>query len=62
MTMKSLVSYTLYPKTFDPAPNRGWRPVMVGMTIAPTPSLTLPELQSLIEELQVIAREMKKGE
>lgn len=40
------VSYTTYPNG------------RVGMTIQPTPSLSLTELQYLIRELQFIEREM----
>lgn len=52
------VSHTIYPGAYDPAPGRGKRPVMVGMTIAPTPSLTIEELRKLIAELEEIAKEM----
>jgi hypothetical protein len=52
------VSHTVYPPHFDPAPGRGKRPVMVGMTIKPTPNLTLEELSELIEELHSIKDEM----
>ena len=52
------VSYTIYPSVYDPAPGRGIRPVMVGMTIAPTPNLTILELSDLIAELEAIRKEM----
>ena len=55
------VSYTIYPAAHDPAPGRGARPVMVGMTIKPTPSLTLKELSDLCNELLNIAAEMQKA-
>ena len=54
-----LVSYTIYPAVFDPAPGRGKRPAMVGFTIQPTPSLTKRELLALVAELQHIAKEMQ---
>ena len=53
------VSYTIYPSHFDPAPGRGKRPAMVGMTILPTPSLSRSELLKLIRELEQIADEMR---
>lgn len=56
---KRFVSYTICPKHFDPAPGRGHKPAQVGMTIIPTPCLTLEELRSLITELQDIATDMQ---
>lgn len=43
-------SHTIY--------NSGKQPT-VGMTVRPTPSLTLSDLVDLIEELQAIKREME---
>lgn len=54
------VSYTVYPAHYDPAPGRGFKPVQVGMTIKPTPNLTIGELNGLIKELQHIAHEMEQ--
>lgn len=54
-----LISFTIYPEQYDPAPGRGKRPDMVGMTIQPTPNLTKRELVGLIAELQAIADQMK---
>ena len=53
------ISYTIYHREYDPAPGRGWRPDMVGLTITPAPSLTKPELLKLIAELQAIADQMQ---
>ena len=53
------VSYTIYPSHFDPAPGRGKRPDMVGMTIEPLPSISKSELLALIRELQEIADKME---
>jgi len=53
------VSYTIYPSHVDPAPNRGRRPDMVGMTIKPLPSISKSELLALIRELEEIADKME---
>lgn len=54
----SYISYTIYQGELDPAPGRGYRPDMVGMSFQPTPSLTKRELMSLIKELEAIASQM----
>jgi hypothetical protein len=59
MAITYRVSYTIYPGEYDPAPGRGHRPDMVGMTIVPMPNATKRELVALIAELQMIADQMK---
>lgn len=53
------VSYTIYPGGYDTAPGRGHRPVLCGLTVKPTPSLTIQELISLGDEIQSIVKEMQ---
>jgi hypothetical protein len=53
------LSYTIYPGGYDPAPGRGVRPVMVGITFAPTPSMTIQDMIELCDALQSIIREMQ---
>jgi hypothetical protein len=53
-----LVSYAIYRGYYDPAPNRGKCPDMVGLTIKETSTLTKRELLALICELQDITDKM----
>lgn len=45
------ISYTIYPEA--------GKPPRVGITFPPTPSLTLEEVDQLIEQMQKIVSEME---
>lgn len=56
--MQMLISYTIYPGGYDSKRNV-WRKVTVGMTIAPTPSLSIEAMIKLVDEIQAIIKEMQ---